>query len=442
MRYFRILLIVSILLSTVVFNSCFRSTKQNVDKEPPIVNLPRLLYNINIDSLEISVGWVRNGQFLSNILESYRVDYQTIDILATKYRYVFDSRKLKAGNAYTMMFKPGKQPKPVYLVYEINATDYAIYSLADSIYVKIGHKELEKRIESATGVITSSLWNAMVDGGYDANLSGALSEIYAWTIDFFGIQRNDSFEIIYERHYVEGKPIGFGKIISARFNHYGKDMFAFRFEQDGQADYFDETGQSLMRAFLKAPLKYSRISSTFTNSRYHPVLKISRPHHGVDYAAPSGTPVFSIGEGTVVKKGFQAGGGGNYLYIKHNAVYTTAYMHLKAFAKGIGNGSRVSQGQLIGYVGSTGLSTGPHLDFRVFRNNTPINPLTMESPPAKPVEKKYLEKYLMEIRGQQELLDSVQNGNTTILKHYSDSIFNVKDTVSAAGSTALPQSVK
>ncbi len=442
MRYFRILLIVSILLSTLFFNSCFRSSKQNVDKEPPRVNLPKLLYNINIDSLEISVGWVRNGQFLSNILESYRVDYQTIDILATKYRYVFDSRKLKAGNAYTMMFKPGKQPKPLYLVYEINATDYAIYSLADSIYVKIGHKELEKRIESAKGVITSSLWNAMVDGGYDANLSGALSEIYAWTIDFFGIQRNDSFEIIYERHYVEGKPIGFGKIISARFTHYGKDMFAFRFEQDGQADYFDEAGQSLMRAFLKAPLKYSRISSTFTNSRYHPVLKICRPHHGVDYAAPSGTPVFSIGEGTVVKKGFQAGGGGNYLYIKHNGVYTTAYMHLKAFAKGIGNGSRVSQGQLIGYVGSTGLSTGPHLDFRVFRNNTPINPLTMESPPAKPVEKKYLEKYLLEIRGQQELLDSVQNGNTAILKRFSDSIFHVKDSVPVSDNTAPAQAVK
>jgi murein DD-endopeptidase MepM/ murein hydrolase activator NlpD len=193
---------------------------------------------------------------------------------------------------------------------------------------------------------------------------------------------------------------------------------------------------------LKAPLKYSRISSTFTNSRYHPVLKISRPHHGVDYAAPSGTPVFSIGEGTVVKKGFQAGGGGNYLYIKHNGVYTTAYMHLKAFAKGIGNGSRVSQGQLIGYVGSTGLSTGPHLDFRVFRNNTPINPLTMESPPAKPVEKKYLEKYLLEIRGQQELLDSVQNGNTAILKRFSDSIFHVKDSVPVSDNTAPAQAVK
>ncbi len=409
------LLVAVLILQLSLLSGCFRSNKQVDDLEPKVENVPKLMFNINIDSLEISKEWIRNGQFLSNILESYGVDYQTIDILASKYRFVFDSRKLKAGNSYTMIFKPGKKRTPLYLVYEINATDYAIYSLIDSVHIRIGRKELETRIETASGIITSSLWNAMVDGGYDANLAVAMSEIYAWTVDFFGIQRNDNFELIYERQYVEGKPIGVGHILSARFNHYGKDLWAFRFEQDSLADYFDETGQSLMRAFLKAPLKYNRISSTFSNSRYHPVLKISRPHHGVDYAAPSGTPVFSIGEGHIVKKGFQAGGGGNYLYIKHNSVYTTAYMHLKSFAKGITNGSRVSQGQLIGYVGSTGLSTGPHLDFRVFKNGTPINPLTMESPPAKPVNRKYLEKYLQLVSEQQDLMAKRLNKDSTQL---------------------------
>ncbi|NOU47244.1 MAG: peptidoglycan DD-metalloendopeptidase family protein [Bacteroidales bacterium] len=407
---------------TISISACFRSNKLIEKEEVIAVNLPRLLYDINIDSLEISHGWVRNGQFLSSILESYRVDYAVIDKLAKEYRHVFDTRKIKAGNAYTVMFRPGKPLIPVFLVYEINATDYAIFSLTDSINIRLGHKDVEQKIESAEGVITSSLWNAMIDQGYDPNLSGELSEIYAWTIDFFGIQKNDRFEVIYERFYVEGKPIGIGKILSARFNHYGKDYFAFRFEQNDESDYFDETGQSLMRAFLKAPLKYSRISSTFTNSRYHPILKKSRPHHGVDYAAPSGTAVFSIGEGTIIKKGFQAGGGGNYLYIRHNGTYTTAYMHLKGFAKGITNGSRVSQGQLIGYVGSTGLSTGPHLDFRVFRNNTPINPLTMESPPAKPIEKQYLEKYLFQVREQQELLEKVLKTDSTLVVIKTDSI--------------------
>lgn len=379
-----------------------------MDDEPaPIVNIPKILYDINIDSLETSQGWVRNGQYLSNILEPYKVDFQIIDKLAKDFRYVFDSRKLKAGNKYTMIFKPGKKHEPLFMVYEINATDYAIYSLTDPVTIKLGHKDVERRIESAKGIITSSLWNSMVDNGYDPNLSAALSEIYAWTIDFFGIQRNDHYEVIYERLYVEGKPIGFGKILSANFNHYGKDHFAFQFTQDSIRDFFDENGLNLMRAFLKAPLKFSRISSTFTNSRYHPVLKISRPHHGVDYAAPSGTPVFSIGEGTVVKKGFQAGGGGNYLYIRHNGTYTTAYMHLKGFASGITNGSRVSQGQLIGYVGSTGLSTGPHLDFRVFRGGTPINPLTMESPPAKPVATKHIERFKTLVDEQLPLLRNV-----------------------------------
>jgi len=153
-------------------------------------------------------------------------------------------------------------------------------------------------------------------------------------------------------------------------------------------DYFDEKGQSLRRAFLKAPLKYSRISSHFSHGRYHPILKYTRPHHGVDYAAPAGTPVYSIGQGVVTRKGFQGGGAGNFLYIKHNATYTTAYMHLQKFASGIKEGSRVSQGQLIGYVGSTGLSTGPHLDFRFFMNGKPVNPLKVESPPAVPVEAK------------------------------------------------------
>jgi murein DD-endopeptidase MepM/ murein hydrolase activator NlpD len=427
MKIKRLYYIFCLALLSGIFAGCLRSEKPVDDKEPPIDNIPKILYNINIDSLEITRGWVRNGQFLSNILEAHRVEYGVIDKLAKEYRHIFDVRKIKTGNSYTVMFKPGKKGKPmipVFLVYEINATDYAIFSLTDSVNIRLGHKDVERKIESAEGVITSSLWNAMVDNGYDPNLSGALSEIYAWTIDFFGIQKNDRFEVIYERMYVEGKPIGFGKILSARFNHYGKDHFAFRFEQNDLSDYFDETGQSLMRAFLKAPLKYSRISSTFTHSRYHPILKKSRPHHGVDYAAPSGTAVFSIGEGVVTKKGFQAGGGGNYLYIKHNGTYTTAYMHLKGFAKGITNGSRVSQGQLIGYVGSTGLSTGPHLDFRVFRGGTPINPLTMESPPAKPVEKQNIESYLKIVREQQELLEKVLTSDSTIFVLKSDTLKN------------------
>jgi murein DD-endopeptidase MepM/ murein hydrolase activator NlpD len=162
-----------------------------------------------------------------------------------------------------------------------------------------------------------------------------------------------------------------------------------------------------MRTFLKAPLKYSRISSGFSHSRYHPILKYHRPHHGVDYAAPEGTPIYAIGDGVVTRRGFQAGGAGNYLYIKHNSTYTTAYMHLKNFASGINQGTRVKQGQVIGYVGKTGLATGPHLDFRFFRNGHPINPLTVESPPAKPVDSTHMERYLAVVTEMQHELQKV-----------------------------------
>ena len=354
---------------------------------------PTILYDIVVDSMIIEQHTVKRNQFLADILLSKGVSYSTIDHIARNHKDVFDVRRIRAGNPYTFLISNDSAHKPLYFVYEIDYTDYVVFSLTDSLLARKGYKAVERKVETAFGTINSSLWNAMTDGGYNPELANKLSEVYAWTIDFFGIQKGDEFEVIYEQLYVEEKPIAIGKILASRFLNHGKDQYAFYFEQDSIGDYFDEKGESLMRTFLKAPLKYSRISSGFSNARYHPILKRYRPHHGVDYAAPSGTPVYAIGEGVVTRKGYQKGGGGNYLYIKHNGTYTTAYMHLRGFAKGIAQGSRVSQGQLIGYVGSTGLSTGPHLDFRFIRNGQAVNPLTVESPPAKPVDSANYESY-------------------------------------------------
>lgn len=382
----------------VLLQSCTTTEQEtstpNKQEIEPIEEIPEtLLYDIVVDSLIIEHGQVKRNQFLADILLSKGVNYNVIDHIARKHQSVFDVRKIRAGNQFTFLLANDSTETPLYFIYEIDYTDYVVFKLTDSLTARKGYKPIERKIETAFGTINSSLWNAMTDGRYNPNLANELSEVYAWTIDFFGIQKGDQFEVMYEQLYVDNKPIGIGKILASRFQHYNKDMFAFYFEQDSVGDYFDENGQSLMRTFLKAPLKYNRISSGFSNARFHPVLKIYRPHHGVDYAAPSGTPVYAIGEGVVTRKGYQKGGGGNYLYIKHNGTYTTAYMHLKGFAKGIAQGVRVSQGQLIGYVGSTGLSTGPHLDFRFFRNGNAVNPLTVESPPAKPVDSANLEKY-------------------------------------------------
>lgn len=398
---------IAIVTAFTLMMSCGR--QQHQQEEEIIIAEPQYLFDIQIDSLEVIQDRIGKNQFLSDLLMQYNVPYATIDFLTRNFRDTFDVRRIRAGNNFFMMLSNDTLRTPRFFVYEISNTDYVVYSLSDSLYAYRGSKPVETRIETANGVIRSSLWNALVGNGYDPDLAIKMSDIYAWTIDFFGIQKDDRFEVIYERKYIEGTPAGVGKILAARFRHFGKDQYAFYFEQNGEGDYFDENGQSLRRAFLKAPLKYSRISSHFSHGRYHPILKYTRPHHGVDYAAPAGTPVYSIGQGIVTRKGFQGGGAGNFLYIKHNATYTTAYMHLQKFAAGIKEGSRVSQGQLIGYVGSTGLSTGPHLDFRFFMNGKPVNPLKVESPPAVPVDEKNMPAFKLVVESQLEQLKTFIN---------------------------------
>jgi murein DD-endopeptidase MepM/ murein hydrolase activator NlpD len=299
-------------------------------------------------------------------------------------------------------------PKAKYFIYEISSIDYVVYSLLDSIVAWRGQKEVERHIETASGIINSSLWNSMVESNTDPNLALSLSDIYAWTIDFFGIQKGDHYKVVYENVYVEGKCIGIGRVLAASFNHYGKDNYAFYFVQDSVGEYFDNLGKSLRRAFLKAPLNYRRISSRFSNSRLHPVLKIRRPHHGVDYAAAAGTPVMAIGDGVVQYARWDNKGGGNTVRIKHNSVYSTAYLHLQKYGPGIKSGVKVKQGQVIGYVGSTGLSTGPHLDFRFYKNNKAVDPLKVESPPTDPVKDSNLEQFNIERDEWLDMLNEIE----------------------------------
>ena len=354
---------------------------------------PIMLFNLPVDSFVVVSGKVRSSQNLSEILSKQGIQMTKIDEISKKSVLTFDVRKMKVNNPYYFFKNKKDSSKIEYFIYEIDKVDYVIYQLSDSLRIYKEKKPIVTLIKTASGVITSSLWNAMTAQALDRNLAMDLSEIYAWSIDFFGLQKGDKFRILYEEDFVYGKSIGAGRIFAAQFVHANEDFYAFRFTQNNEDSYFDDKGKSLKKAFLKAPLKFSRISSQFSNARFHPVLKIYRPHHGVDYAAPTGTPVLTIGDGTIVAKAYQASGGGNYLKIKHNSAYTTSYMHLSKFGAGMANGVRVKQGQVIGYVGTTGLSSGPHLDFRVFLNGNPVNPLTIKSPPTEPVAERYLKDY-------------------------------------------------
>jgi murein DD-endopeptidase MepM/ murein hydrolase activator NlpD len=380
----------------------------NVVPSPP----PETLYGFVKDSFEIEQNVVRYAENLASILSSYHVDYSVIHNLAITSKKVFDVRKIKVGNTYTLFYQRKDSIKtPVWFVYEINPIEYLVMSLQGDSTVYLGKKEITLKRKSTVGVIESSLWNTINKNHLSPYLALDLSDIFAWTVDFFGLEKGDHFTVIYDEQYIDSVSIGIDQIHAAFFNHRGKPYYAFLYEQDSIKSYFDEIGSSLRKAFLKAPLKFSRISSRFSNSRLHPILKIRRPHHGIDYAAPAGTPVYALGDGTVIHKGWDTKGGGNYIKIRHNSVYTTVYMHLSGFAKGLKKGMTVTQGQLIGYVGSTGLATGPHLDFRVYKNGKPIDPLTIEAPPVDPIHEENLTEYLRYIRPWKAQLDSLTHSH-------------------------------
>jgi murein DD-endopeptidase MepM/ murein hydrolase activator NlpD len=403
-----ILLTISLFLLVICLdNPSEEKTDIPADTLPPEKD-PHIEYGINLDSLTIIKDVVKRNESLSEILLQYNIGNDIIHRLANLSKPIFDVRKIRVGNPYAIILTNDSIPEPLYFIYEEDQISYITYHLHDSLSVEKIDRALTREVKITTGVIESSLWNSFVDNGGNPAIGLELSEVYAWTIDFFGIQKGDYYKVIYEDLIVEDESIGIGNILAAHFNHMDSDIYAFLFTSDDGTGYYDENGQNLQRTFLKAPLRFKRISSKFSYSRMHPVLKYRRPHLGVDYAANAGTPVVTIGDGKIIEKGWDKKGGGNYIRIRHNSAYTTLYMHLSGFAKGLQTGKKVIQGEVIGYVGSTGLSTGPHLDFRVFFNGKPIDPLKMESPPADPVGEESLSDYLL-------IVDSLKIGLDTLV---------------------------
>lgn len=343
-----------------------------------------LLFGIPSDSFSLISGHIKPNGFLSSILLEHGVTMQEIDQVTRNSKLVFDVRNIKSGNSYTLFCDTDSMAKVRFLVYEHDPTTSYIFSFRDSLKITPFHKEIKKVIKYSSGMIETSMWDAMMAGGLHPGLAIELSNIFAWTVDFFGLQKGDSFKVIYEEKYIDDRMIGIGKIFCARFVWSGKPITAIPFIQGGRESFFDTDGNSMRKAFLKAPLSFSRISSRFSASRLHPILRIRRPHYGVDYAAPIGTPVHAIGDGRVVSATME-NGSGRMVKIIHNSVYSTAYLHLSRFGEGIYAGAMVKQGDIIGYVGSSGLSTGPHLDFRFYQNGSPVDPLKVEAPPVEPV---------------------------------------------------------
>ena len=349
-------------------------------------------FGIVADSFNVFEGTIKKNETLAEILSAANINYNLITKIYNVSKPFFDFKKIRPDNYYSVYSARDSQNTFYAFAYNISDFKYVMIQNLDTLSVNIIEREVEIKERYISGIIDYSLYQTLIDQNASIVLSGELAEVFAWQIDFYTIQKGDRFLAIYEELFVDGNRVGIGNIIAAKFIHKKNPFYAFLFQQNGRDEYFDEDGNSLQKEFLKAPLKYRRISSGYSGRRLHPILRVYRPHKGIDYAAAIGTPIQTVGDGIVLQVG-RNGPAGRMIKIRHNSVYSSAYLHLSGYAKGIKTGTKVKQGQIIGYVGSSGRSTGPHLDFRFWKNGSLVNYLTQKFPASKAVADSNIIKY-------------------------------------------------
>ncbi|MDA7578434.1 peptidoglycan DD-metalloendopeptidase family protein [Flavobacteriales bacterium] len=388
-----ILIVISLLFILTNLNS---SKSKLLDKELQIeIADPVYEYGILVDSFNLVHGVVKNGQTLGEILYENHINHQKIAEIVLKSKGIFDVRRVNPGKKYLVINTKDSVEKACYFIYEESQTTYIVVDMTDEIDVYKGEKEIITKLKKSTGKITTSLSEAVENLGVSPRVSIQLSEIYAWTIDFFKIQKGDAFNVYYENNYIDGEYIGIGNILAAEFIHKDKSFYAFYYKANKNfGEYFDEEGRTLRKAFLKAPLDFYRISSRYSKNRKHPVTGKWKGHFGTDYAAPRGTPIMSTANGTVQVAG-RTRNNGNYVKIRHNGTYTTQYLHMSKIKPGIRKGVYVKQGETIGYVGSTGLATGPHVCYRFWKNGKQVDPYMQKLPPGDPIQESKKKEYFI-----------------------------------------------
>lgn len=345
--------------------------------------LPPSAYGIPMAGYSIEQGTVTSGATFGDLLSKQGVSLNTVQYMVELAEPYFDVRHMRTGHPYSFVFKADSANSPDYFVYESDPVEYVVFGLKDSLHVRVGHRPIKVEEHSVACAVTGALYNDFMAAGADPNLAMQLSDVFAWTIDFYRIQKDDIFSVVYREQTVDGKRYGKPEILAARYASGSRVMEAFEFAQtDGVQQFFDSEGNSMKKAFLKSPIKFSRISSGFSNRRLHPVQKVMKAHLGTDYAAAYGTPILAVGDGVVEKVGY-SGGNGNYVKIRHNGTYTTQYLHMrKTLVKA---GDAVQQGDVIGEVGSTGLATGPHVCFRFWKNGVQVDHRREEFPNTEPI---------------------------------------------------------
>lgn len=352
-------------------------------------------------------GELKRGDVLGEILMKQGLSYPQVHQLVQNCKGKFNINSMRVGRKLNFIAKQEGQ-LPDYMVYETSPYEYAVFQLKEPYNVEVVQRDVVIDTVAASGVLETSFWQTLMDNGLSDELADGMIDVLASSVDFYHQRKGDRFKVVYEQHIVEGEPVGTGKIIAAMYEREGKESYAFRFDKEGEkTNYFDFDGRPARKAFLKSPLKYSRISSRYNLRRLHPVLGYHRAHLGTDYAAPRGTPIMAVAEGTVVEA-TRRGGNGLFVKIRHDGIYQTQYLHMSGFAKGIRPGTRVAQGQTIGYVGSTGLATGPHVCFRFWKNGREVDHLRLNLPQPEPIKGALLEEFKIVRDDLIQMLNGVQ----------------------------------
>ncbi len=396
---------IALLVAVLATVAWFKFSVNETDDEEEIThvhhNVPVQIvrYGMNLTGCKLLSCSVEPKELITDIFTKHNIASSVAAYVISESKDIFNPRRMRAGNNYTVVMADtdtGMIPKK--LIYEEDKVNYVVFNLEDSLYIYRGKHHVKRERREVGGIVNSSLYETLESNNIPASVAVRMANIFACAIDFYRIQQGDYFKIIYDEDFVEDESVGVGTIHACLFNSSGKDFQAYYFAKEGshEGEFYDEKGESMKRQFLKAPLEFFRISSRFAKSRLHPVTKVVKAHLGTDYAAPYGTPIMATADGVVEDACFKANNG-NYVKIRHNGQFKTQYLHMSKIAKGVRPGSRVRQGEVIGYVGSTGLATGPHVCYRFWKDGQQVDPFKHKMATSEPLPAKYKTAFLEKI---------------------------------------------
>ncbi len=356
------------------------------------ITIPTMRYGFALDTFQVTEDKVQKNQTLGLILSMNGKSVSDIETIIKNCQGVFNlSRDFRQGEKFTILSNLASGI-PEHLIFEPNVFEYVVFNLTNEMSVQRVEREVETETRSVDGVIESSLWKTLMAQGINFEAAAKMEDALQWSVDFSHAQAGDEFKMIYEEKLIHGKSVGAGQVFAAYYRSGNNETYSFWFDNGEYKGYYDLDGRTAKKGFLKAPVKFTRISSNYNSRRLHPILKSVRPHLGTDYAAPHGTPIIAVGDGTVIEAAYTSGNG-RYVKIKHDGTYQTQYLHMSRFAKGIRKGAHVAQGEVIGYVGSTGLATGPHVCFRFWKDGKQVNHLKLILTKAKPLTDSVLQEF-------------------------------------------------